>query len=132
MPRSETFTLYPGRKEALVASWSGELDKEWRLLSDAVGEDGIRTIRMKPKDLTELAQKRKEVVDAIMVKLEETSKTLRAILLDSIRQYNKTSIDRLYKKVVLGKEPIRKGRGCYYISVGDGRRKDSEVIRIRE
>jgi len=132
MPRSETFTLYKGRKEGLASSWMGHIDKEYDLLSDEVGEEGIRTIKLKEKDLSERLQMQNKVVDALMVKLGETSRTLKAILKDTIKGYSEASIKRLYKKIVLGEAPVRKGRGCYYISIGDGRKKDRDIIRIRE
>lgn len=131
MPRTETFTLYKARKEGLASTTVGHVEKEYDLLSDEMGEDGIRTIKMKPKDLSERLVMQKQVVDSLMEKLGETSKTLRAILGDTMRDYSEANIKRLHKKVVLGKASVRRGRGCYYISVGDGRRRNSEIIRIR-
>lgn len=132
MPRSETITLYKARKEGLASTRVGHVEKEYIIESDASSEDGTRTITLKPKDLSERQEMQNEVVDALMRKLGETSKTLKAILKDTLRDYSEASIKRLYRKVVLGEEPISKGPGCYYISIGDGRRKKSDIIRIRE
>ena len=54
MPRTETMTLYKARKEALASSHVGHVEKEFDLLSDEVDEDGVRIIRLRPKDLTEI------------------------------------------------------------------------------
>ena len=89
---------------------------------------------VKPLPLENLTEKRKqerEIVGALMEKLGETGKTLRAILADTMKDYDAASVKRLYQKVVLGKAPIRTGPGCFYISIGDGRKKHSDVIRIR-
>lgn len=131
MPRSETVTLYKVRKEGLASTRMGHVEKEYDLLSDEVDEDGIRVIKIKPKDLSDRVRMQNEVVDSLMEKLGETSKTLKAILRDTMKDYGEASIKRLYKKVVLGEEPIRKGPGCFYISIGDGREKKSDIIRIR-
>lgn len=131
MPRAETITLYKARKEGLASTRIGHVEKEYDILGDEVGGDGIRTIRIKPKDLSEQVRMQNEIVDALMKKLGETSKTLKEILADTLRDYGKWSINRLYKKVVLGGVRIRKGPGCFYISVGDGRKKNSEILRIR-
>jgi len=131
MPRSETITLYKARKEGLASTRIGHVEKEYDILGDEVGEEGIRIIRMKPKDLSEQVRMRSEIVDALMKKLGETSKTLKEILADTLKDYGDWSIKRLYRKVVLGKVPVRKGPGCFYISVGDGRKKTSDIIRIR-
>ena len=130
MPRSETFTLYKGRKEGLASTYMGHIEKEYEIVSDEI-EEGIRVIKLKEKDLTERTKMQEEIVDAIMEKLGEEGKMLREILRDTMKDYGSSSIKRMYNKAVLGKVPIRKGRGCYYISIGDGRKKNSEIIRIR-
>ena len=84
----------------------------------------IQTLKIKDEFRT-------KELDALMKKLGETSKTLKEILADTLKDYGIFSIKRLYRKVVLGEAPIRKGRGCFYISVGDGRKKTSEILRIR-
>jgi len=132
MPRSETITLYKARKEGLASTRIGHVEKEYDLLSDEVSEDGVRIIKVKPKDLSERAKMQNEVVDSLMKKLGETSRTLKAILSDTMKDYSEATIKRLHKKVVSGEKPIRRGRGCYYISIGDGRKKGRDIIRIRD
>ena len=131
MPRSETITFYKARKEGLASTRMGHIEKEYSIESDLSSEDGTRTIILKPKDLSKIDSMRKEIVDSLMGKLGETSKTLKAILKDTLRDYGDASLKRLYRKVVLGQETIRKGPGCFYISVGDGRKKSSDIIRVR-
>ena len=132
MPRAETMTLYKARKEALASTHMGHVEKEFDLLTDEIGEDGIRTIRLKPKDLTEIQKMQVELVDKLMEKMGETGNMLREILLDTVKDYHATAIKRMYQKVVLGEAPVRRGKGYYYISIGDGRKKGADILRIRE
>ena len=67
-----------------------------------------------------------------MEKVGERGRMLKEILLDTMMDYHDTAIKRMHRKVVLGEEPVRKGKGCYYISIGDGRKKGSDILRIRE
>jgi len=132
MPRTETFTLYKKRKEALATTRIGHIEKEYDLITDEVDENGVRVIRMKPKVSTELAKLRNELADKIMEKLGETSKMLRKLLLDTLNDYNDASIKRMHRKVVLGIAPVKATKGCFEIIIGDGRKKSSDTIRIRE
>lgn len=130
--RTETITLYKERKEALASTRVGHVEKEFNLISDEVGEDGVRVIRMKPKDLTELNKIKNEVVDAIAKKVGDEGKVFKKILLDTLGDYNESSIRRIHSKVVLGKVPVKASPGCFEIIIGDGRKKTADIIRIRE
>ena len=133
--KSETITFYKGRKEALATSRVGHLEKEYDILSDTIEED-VRVLRIKPKDLSEINKLREELTEVIAEKLGEgTSKTFKAILSDTLTEYDKASIKRMYKKLIEAKgevPPVKATKGCFEIIIGDGRRKKSEIIRIRE
>lgn len=133
--KSETITLYKGRKEALASSRVGHLEKEFDILSDTVGEDGVRTITIKPKDLAELNKLRKELVEAIAKKLGEAgSRTFKRILSDTLREYRDSDIKRMHSQLVVAKvkPTVKATRSCFEIIIGDGRKKNSHIIRIRE
>lgn len=131
---SETITFYGGRKEALATVREGHVQKEYDIISDSAEEDGTRHIIIKEKDLSELTKMREELVDAVAEKLGEGgSKAFKQILLDSLTDYSHLDVKRMHRKVVLQKEapPIKATRGCLEVIIGDGRRKSSDIIRIR-
>lgn len=132
---SETITFYKGRREALASSREGHVQKEYDIVSDSVEEDGTRRLVMKERDLSELNEMKEELVDAIAESLGEGgSKTFKQILLDSLGDYKHSDIKRMYRKVISQKKAplIKATPGCFEIIIGDGRRKNSDIIRIRE
>jgi len=57
---------------------------------------------------------------------------VREILFDVLKAYEDKEVDRLYRYVVELDEPVKPREGCYKVIVGDGRRKDSFHIMMRE
>ena len=128
----ETFTIYSRKKEVLLSKTGDHIDKEYHLESDTMAEDGTRTIIMKPKDLTELERKKRELALAIAKSLgEEKSKLLKELLYDALRDYQHKEIEEMHKKVLEKKEAVKTRPGCFRIIIGDGRRKNCGVIDLR-
>lgn len=131
---TENVTLYKGKKEALASTREGHLEKEYNIVADVTDKDGVRTVVLKLKDLSELVAKKKELVEVVAKALGEgRSKVFKEILLDSLGDYKSKDIERIHRKLVIEKRdlPIKAVKGCYEVIIGDGRRKDSDIISIR-
>ena len=118
----------------MASTREGHIKEEYDLLRDESGPDGTRTIILKKKDLPEIQRMRDELVEKLCEKLGEPkeSKMIRKIILDALKDYNLTSLKRIYNKVVLGEVPVKARPGCFEIIIGDGRKKNSDIIQLRE
>jgi len=130
--RNETITLYKKRGEALASRDPGDtVDNEYEILSDTIGEDGTRILQLKPKDLTELRKVTQEVVNAIAEKIGEgKSKAFKALLFDVLKSYRHQDIYRMHRKLAKEGIPVKVSKACFEVIIGDGRRKNSEIIRL--
>ena len=100
---------------------------------DKIGKDGKRVLVLAPRPMGDITQKKKEIVQVILKKLGESrSGMLKKLLTDVFADYFPESIERLYEKIVLKCEKVKEKEGCYKLVIGDGRRKDSEEIMLRD
>lgn len=128
----ETFSIYT-KGHVLLSKGGGHVDKELDVLSDTTTEDGIRTLVIKPADVSKAQSEISELVELIAERLgEKESKHFKEILRDSLKDCRNSDITRMLKKVRVGKEPIKAHKGCYRVLIGDGRSKNSDFIRIRD
>lgn len=107
------------------------IDKEYTIVSDSVNDNGERVIILKERDLGAFYKKIDELVDLIMTSLGETSPVLKGILLDHFHEYKEKTIDSITKKLKKGAS-VKAKEGCFKIIIGDGRRKNSEHIMLRQ
>ena len=130
----ETFAIKKG-KERKMLSTKG-ISKhliEYDILSDTTAEDGSRTIIFKPSDISEHLRLVGEVADAMVMKLGEgENKLLRTMLADTLRDYETKDIKDMYRKVVLGEQPVKYREGCFKLIIGDGRTKGRHEIMLVE
>jgi len=109
----------------------GHITGDYDILKDETIE-GVRTIVLKERDRKEFLQKVKELSKVLAEKLGEgKSKTFIKILEDVFIDYEDENLDKLYERVVQGKEPVKSREGCFHIIVGDGRKKGAAIIDIR-
>lgn len=128
----ENLSIYKG----FVLSGSGregEIPKhEYEIMEDKT-EEGVRTLVLKEKDLTEHLSKVKELADTIAEKIGESdSKAMKALLFDALKHYWDEDIEQMYKRVVLSEKPppVKARKGCFEIIIGDGRRKNADIIKL--
>lgn len=133
MGNEESITLYSRKGEALAGRREGgHIDKEYQLIEDTLGEDGTRTIILKPKDMMEFKAKIDKLVDLLLEKMGEPKTGQFAKLLkDTLRDYRENNIDKLIAKVEKG-EKVSTSDRCFHVIVGDGRRKGADLITIRD
>jgi hypothetical protein len=91
----------------------------------------VRTIVLKEKGIEEYKDKVDEIVALMMKKMGETSKTVEGLLKDALIDYQPKYLDKLLKMLQKG-EPVKVKEGCFKVIIGDGRRKNSEQIMLRE
>lgn len=127
----EALTLYKEGFALMKREAGAHIDKEYEIVSDKT-EEGTRTLVLKEKDTAEMQKRVRVLVDVIMKGLGETSKTLEKLLYDTLIDYWDESIERIYNKIVLKKEPVKARAGCFAIIIGDGRKKNAERIDLRE
>jgi len=128
--KEEHISLYLGRK-ALIAKGVSRHISEFDVVSDQTGDDGTRTIVIKPADKTEHLKRCKELAGKMVERLGEgENKLLRAMLYDTLRDYKDSDVEDMYKKVVLGEAPVKHREGCFKIIIGDGRRRGHHEIQL--
>ena len=133
-PAVETITFYSRKNEALSALGSGRhVDTEYEIIGDEVAESGERLIRLKKKDVTEEIRKKKDLVTKVCESVGETSTGMFSkVLADTFLDYDEKSVDRMLKALERG-EPVKKAaRHCFRLYIGDGRKRRSQLIEIRE
>ena len=107
--------------------------RDYIVEKDEIGKEGKRVLVLAPRPMEDIIQKRKEVVQTILKKLGESrSKTLKKLLTDVFSDYFPESIERLHDSIVAKDKPVKQVEGCFKLIVGDGRRKDSEEIMLRD
>jgi hypothetical protein len=115
---------YSGKEE------SGHITAEYKIEKDEKDKDGTRTIVLKPVDLSEHKARVEELVNLIADTLDESkSKNFKAILIDTLGDYETEHIENLIKKIKGGK-PVKSKEGCFKIIIGDGRKKHSNEIML--
>jgi len=130
----EAMSLDSRKKEALASSKVGHIEREYNIVSDAVGEDGCRTIVLKPRDMTTLKKAKQELASEICRRLNETGTVFKKILMDTLKDYKEADILQMHKRLLLDEKPppVKATPGCFKIILGDGRKKNSHHISIRE
>ena len=103
---------------------------KYQLVGDETSGD-IRTITMKTFDKTEINKKLSELVDVIAKQIGGDSEFAKLVIKDSLDEYFDETIERLHKRVIEDKEPIKRREGCMYLQVGK-RHKDFIDIRNSE
>ena len=129
----ETITFY--RKGFALAKTreEGNITGDYDVLENTIDKDGIRTIKLKPQDKSQHIANVKELVSAMLEKMgEEESKAFRDLLEDTLVDYEAEEVERMLKKVKGEDKPVKARKGCFQVIIGDGRRKDAEIIQLRE
>ena len=103
-PRRVETIAVNSNKTAMSATYKkGHEARHWEKIYDIVSDKthgDERTIVLAVKNRKTIEKKKNELVDAIMKKLDETSKNFRKILLDTFEDYWDESIEKLYDKIV--------------------------------
>ena len=133
MPQpQESISLYRQGYAYMGKRPDGHIDKEYDILQDDTVE-GVRTIVLKERDLAAHLTRVRELSDAIAEKLGEgESKVVKGLLCDVLKDYEVKNFDQLYRQVMVQGEPVKSREGCFKVIVGDGRRKGSQHIMLRE
>jgi len=127
----ESISFYSRGKVFCGKGHSTHIDQEYELVEDKTKE-GVRTIVLREKDRTGLIEKARKLVDTIAEQIGEgESKAVKAILFDEFKDYAEEYLDQIYKRITVKKEPVKTQEGCYKLFIGDGRKKDSIEIMIR-
>ena len=129
----ETFTIYTARKEVLLCKGTGRhIDEEYELVEDVTAGDE-RTIRLKRKDRTEELNDKKKLVALLAGKLGEPSTGLFAKLLaDTMLDYRSSDVSKMIKAVESGKPVSKAPTHCFRLHIGDGRKKNSFTLALRD
>jgi len=129
----ETISFYPGRKEALASKSGTHISAEYDILEDSEQESGERVIRLKKKDLTEETKNRKELVVLLCGKLKESTEGLFAKLLeDTLLDYRRSDVDSMIRDIKKGKSVSKAPTHCFRLHIGDGRKKRSHTLSLRD
>lgn len=111
---------------------SEHVDSEWDICSDTIDALGRRHLILEEKDLSPYYTKVDKAVELILQKLGEgESKTTKGLLQDVLRDYTEKAVDDVIKKLEQGK-PAKIREGCYKLLIGDGRRRNSIELMLRE
>lgn len=128
----EHLSLYRGGFAYAATREGGHITGDYEILGDTT-EEGVRTIVLKEKDTAPHLERVKKLTRVILERLGETrSRVLRELLEDTLRDYKPEDVERVLNKIVEKKEPVKTKEGCYRIIIGDGRRKNCEVLHIGE
>lgn len=128
----ESISLYRQGYAFMGKDPEGHIVMEYDIVRDDTVE-GVRTIVLKERDLKPLHDRVRELAGVITERIGESgSKVVRNLLFDALRDYEPRLIDKLYQRIVVKGEPVKPREGCFKIIVGDGRRKDSTHIMLRE
>ncbi len=135
MPKRKEVILFSDKGTALsgkhkkgkLGHWNGY----WNVKSDKTNKAGERTIVLKKQDRKNIDKKREEVIEGLLKGLKEKSKALRGLLDDVLQDTWDENIENLYERVIVKKQKVSIGDGCFKLSIGDGRRKNSTEIMLR-
>lgn len=112
------------------------MSESHRLVSDSTAPDGTRTIVIKKISQEEDAKFKKMKDELIKVIAEqngeEASKSFKKLLEDVFSDNWRAHIVELHRMVVVDKQPAKVREGCFKIVIGDGRKKSSKEIMIRD
>ncbi len=128
-------TIRISRKGTAYSNLEGERHSvaDYIVDSDETKEDGKRVLVLAPRPMEDTSQKTKELVRVMLKRLgEPRSRTLKRLLSDVFVDYFPEAIERLYDKIVVKGEPVKEKEGCFRLIVGDGRRRESEEIMLRD
>jgi len=129
----ESISLYRSGKALASKRAGGHITGDYEIIEDSVSEGDVRTIKLKPRDKKEFLAQMKELIELLLDKLGETeSKAFRRLLEDTLIDYDDESIMSMLKDMKEGKKPVKTSKGCFDIIIGDGRRKNTNRIIIRE
>lgn len=136
MPKRKEAILFSDKGTALSGKHKrgklGHWDDFWNVKSDKTNKAGERTIILKKQDRKNIDKKRKEVIEGILNGLKEkASKALRGLLDDVLQDTWDENIENLHERVIVKKQKVSIGDGCFKISIGDGRRKNSTELMLR-
>jgi hypothetical protein len=128
----ESISLYKQGYAFMGKDPVGHIVAEYDIIRDETVE-GIRTIVLKERDLKPFYRRVRELADAIAERIGEgESKVVKDLLFDALHDYESRLIDKIYRRVVVRGEPVKPQEGCFKIIVGDGRRRNSVHIMLRE
>lgn len=106
--------------------------KDYDVVSDETSKEGVRTIVLKPSTLTpERDRLVEENTDMIMKSLKDSSPTLRGIIFDTVKNGTLNNLRKLNKMLKSGKK-VSTSSGCFRLYVGDGRKKNSVALVIKD
>ena len=127
----ESISLYRQGYAYMGKRPDGHIEKEYDIVQDeTVG--GVRTIVLKERDLVPRLEKVRTLANMIAERIGEgSSRVVKELLFDALKDYEDKPFDRLYRQVSKD-EPIKSKEGCFKIIVGDGRKKNSTHIMLRE
>jgi len=136
MPKRKESILFNDKGTALSAKHKrGKIrhwDEFWNVKSDKTNKKGERTIVLKKQDRKTIEKKKKEVINGILEALGEKSKAMRGLLDDVLQDTWDENIENLYERIIVKKQKVTSGPGCFKIKIGDGRRKNSTEIMLRD
>jgi hypothetical protein len=128
----ESISLYRQGYAYLGTHEGGHIDKEYDILKDETSPEGVRTIVLRERDLTAFKEKAARITDLLLEKIGESdSKAMRGLLCDILGDFTEKHLDEIEWKLGRG-APVKIREGCYKILIGDGRRKNSVEIMLRE
>ena len=133
MPEAkESITFYRDGSAMMGKHPGTHIDKEYDVVQDQTDETGVRTIVLQERDLAPLRRKARKLADAIAAKLGEgDSTTVKGLLYDVFTDYHEKTMDKLLRMIAAGK-PVKVREGCFKVVIGDGRKRNSGVIMLRE
>ncbi len=105
------------------------IKSKYQLVKDEITGD-TRVITLKTIDKLDIDRKLSELIDAIAEQVGG-SEFAKLVIKDSLDEHFDETIERLHKRVVEDKEPIKRREGCMYLQVGK-RHKDFIDIRNSE
>lgn len=126
----ENLSLYR-KGEALAAKREGgHITGEYKIEQDAVDKDGTRTIVLKPVDKTEFLKRVKELAGLLAEKMGEPKTGMFAKLVeDALIDVKDEDVERMLKRVGEGEKVSR--AHCFRLYVGDGRKKNCDLLELR-
>lgn len=110
--------------------------EDHRLISDTTLPDGTRTIVIKKISQAEEDKFQKMKTELIQKIAEQTgeasSKSFKTLLEDVFSDNWRAHIEELHQMVCVDGKQVKVKEGCFKIVVGDGRKKSSKEIMIRD
>ena len=127
----ENISLYRRGVAYAAKREGGHITGSYDVLNDETDNEGIRTIILKTQDKVKHLTIVKELAKLLAEKLGEgESKTFISLLEDTLIDYEEESILRMLDKAKKD-IPVKTREGCFKIIIGDGRRKNADIIDLR-